>query len=171
MDMNDVVELYTELEKRGIEIRIDGGWAVDALLGEQTRPHEDVDIVIESKDVAGLRAFLEERGYRDVPRDDTTPWNFVLGDDNGRLVDIHVITLDALGNGIYGPAEMGIMYPASSLTGVGVIGGQSVRCIGVQDLIQFHLGYAFDENDVRDVVALCNHFGLAVPEAMREWAQ
>ena len=40
----DVTDLYSTLESEGIKIWIDGGWAVDALLGEQTRTHEDLDI-------------------------------------------------------------------------------------------------------------------------------
>jgi lincosamide nucleotidyltransferase A/C/D/E len=43
------------LEKLGIEIWVDGGWGVDALLGEQTRPHKDLDIAIQQKDVPQLR--------------------------------------------------------------------------------------------------------------------
>jgi lincosamide nucleotidyltransferase A/C/D/E len=45
----------------GINIWIDGGWGVDALLGAQTRPHKDLDIAIEERDVAGLSAALEAR--------------------------------------------------------------------------------------------------------------
>ena len=39
----DVIDCYTTLENLGIEIWVDGGWGVDALLGEQTRPHKDLD--------------------------------------------------------------------------------------------------------------------------------
>jgi lincosamide nucleotidyltransferase A/C/D/E len=40
----DVIDLYATLENLGVEIWIDGGWGVDALLGEQSRPHQDLDI-------------------------------------------------------------------------------------------------------------------------------
>lgn len=165
MILEDVITLYCELDKRGIAIWIDGGWAVDAVLGAQTRPHADLDIVIQTGQVAALRGYLDARGYRDVPRGDTKPWNFLLGDADGRLVDVHVITLDSQRNGLYGQVEMGIMYPAGSLTGTGVIGGHVVRCISVEYLIKFHTGYAFDENDVKDVSALCERFGIPMPQA------
>jgi lincosamide nucleotidyltransferase A/C/D/E len=55
----------------GIRVWLDGGWAVDASLGSQTRPHSDLDIVIEERHV-------ERLGY----------------DDTGRKVDFHVIVLD-----------------------------------------------------------------------------
>jgi lincosamide nucleotidyltransferase A/C/D/E len=43
----DVIDFYTTLENLGIEIWVDGGWGVDALLGEQTLPHKDLDIAIQ----------------------------------------------------------------------------------------------------------------------------
>ena len=55
----DVIDFYTTLENSGIEMWVDGGWGVDALLGEQTRPHKDLDITIQQKDVPKLRALLE----------------------------------------------------------------------------------------------------------------
>ena len=58
----DVISLYTELENLRITIWIDGGWGVDALLGEQTRLHQDLDITIQQKDVLKLRQLLQERG-------------------------------------------------------------------------------------------------------------
>jgi len=78
---------------------------VDALLGEQTRAHGDLDIAIEQKDVAVLRRFLEERGYREIKLEIARPWNFVLGDASGREIDVHVIVVDEKGDGLYGPAE------------------------------------------------------------------
>lgn len=164
MNAEEVVELYNQLENLGVKIWIDGGWGVDALLGKQTRPHEDVDIVIQQKDLPALRRLLEDQGYTDIPRDDTSDWNFVLGDDQGRLVDLHVIVFDEEKNGIYGPAEQGEMYPAESLTGRGVIGNQKVRCISAEYMVQFHTGYELKESDYQDVSALCEKFGIDLPD-------
>jgi lincosamide nucleotidyltransferase A/C/D/E len=58
-----------ELETLGIKIWIDGGWGVDALLGEQTRLHEDLDIALQQKDVPKLCELLEADGYREVKRE------------------------------------------------------------------------------------------------------
>ncbi|MBI4672669.1 MAG: aminoglycoside nucleotidyltransferase [Chloroflexi bacterium] len=164
MNSTDVLDLYTQLHRRGIEVWLDGGWSVDALLGEQTRVHSDVDIVIQQKDVPKLREFLEQQGYFDVPRDDTSAWNFVLGDNNGRRVDVHAIVFDAEGNGLYGPPEKGVMYPAASLTGSGVINGQAVKCISPEYMVKFHTGYKLRESDFQDVAALCARFGIDYPE-------
>jgi len=165
----DVIDLYTALQKLGVAIWVDGGWGVDALLGEQTRSHSDLDIAIEQKDVAVLRRFLEERGYREIKLEIARPWNFVLGDASGREIDVHVIVVDEKGDGLYGPVEKGEMYPAPSLTGTGKIGGQAVRCISAEWMVKFHSGYPLKEKDFRDVAALCGKFGIDLPVAYEEF--
>lgn len=80
-----VVEFIKLLNQNNIEVYIDGGWAVDAVLGEQTREHEDLDIALPHKYVLLLRRILEEKGFKDVPRDDTRDCNFVLGDEHGHF--------------------------------------------------------------------------------------
>lgn len=49
------------------------------------------------------------------------------------------------------------------MTGKGNISGLEVNCIAVEELIRFHTGYELDEDDCRDVVALCEHFNLEIP--------
>ena len=38
-----------------------------------------------------------------------------------------------------------------------------MKCISAEWAVKFHLGYEFDENDYRDVSALCERFGIALP--------
>ncbi len=164
MTAADVIDLYARLADLGIQIWIGGGWGVDALLGEQTRPHRDLDIIVQQRDVPKLRELLELQGYRDVERDDTSPWNFVLGDDDGREVDVHVIIFDTEGNGVYGPVEKGVMFPAASLSGSGAIDGHAVRCNSAEYQVRFHTGYELHDSDFRDVAALCERFGIDYPD-------
>lgn len=159
MKAEEVLDLLSVFEAAGIEVWIDGGWGVDALLGEQTRPHSDLDIALQHKDVPKLRELLEARGCRDVPRDDTWECNFVLGDARGQEVDIHSFTLNAAGNNVYG-----VEYPADSLTGTGFINGHPVKCISVEWMVKFHTGYPLDEDDFRDVYALHERFGVPLPD-------
>jgi lincosamide nucleotidyltransferase A/C/D/E len=147
----------------GVELWLDGGWAVDAWLGRQTRPHRDVDIIIESHAARRLVAALRAAGYGDVPRDDTRPWNFVLGDETGHEVDFHVIDLAEDGTGIYGPQEIAFRFPADSLTAVTDLCGRKVRAIPPHRLVEFHTGYEPDDDDRTDVLALCERFEIAVP--------
>lgn len=155
MTAADAVDIITLLEQNGIEVHVDGGWGVDALLGEQTRKHGDLDIALQHKFVTQARGLLEARGYKDVPRFDTSEWNFVLGDDEGRLVDIHSYTFDEYGNNIYGVA-----YEPRHLTGTGIINGRTVNCIPPDVMVEFHTGYELDEDDQHDVKALRERFGI-----------
>jgi len=160
----DVIALYSQLDALGIFVWIDGGWGVDALLGKQTRPHKDLDITIQQKDLLPFRKFLEAQGYKEVKLENTRPWNFVLGDSGSHEIDVHVIVFNDNGDGIYGPAESGQMYPAASLTGSGLIGSQKVRCISPGWMVRFHSGYELKDKDFQDVAALCEKFGIDLPE-------
>jgi lincosamide nucleotidyltransferase A/C/D/E len=110
-----------------------------------------------------LRRFLQTCGYREIKLEDARSWNFVLGDEHGKEIDVHVIVLDDKGNGLYGPPEKGEIYPAASLTGTGVIEGRTVRSISPEWMVKFHSGYPLKEKDFRDVSALCKKFGIDLP--------
>jgi len=158
MKAEEAVELIQRLEQCGIEVYVDGGWAVDALLGEQTRIHQDLDIALPCKHVPKLREMLEGRGYREVTRDDSWECNFVLVDAGSRVLDVHSYLLDDEGNN-----AGGVEYRAEHLTGKGFINGYAVRCISPEWLVKFHSGYELDENDFHDVRMLCERFGIAMP--------
>jgi len=164
MTADDVGWLLSLIEALGVRIWIDGGWAVDACLGVQTRRHGDVDIVIEQRDLLALVAALRSHGYGAVARDDTRPWNFVLGDEHGHEIDFHVIVLGRDGAGVYGPPDHGVLFPAESLTGSGIIAGREVACISPQWQVAFRTGYAVDETDWADVKALSERFGIQMPD-------
>lgn len=156
---DDVLEVLGLAAAAGVRVWVDGGWAVDALVGEQTREHGDLDLVVPAAQLDELLAALRSAGYADRGAGDG-PANVVLADERGRRLDLHVIELDPLGNGRYGPSEV---FPAAALTGRGTIGGRSVRCISPQWLVQFHTGYRVDADDWHDVAALCTRFDLPIP--------
>jgi lincosamide nucleotidyltransferase A/C/D/E len=164
MKAEDVAELIQLLEQHGIEVYVDGGWAVDALLGQQTRPHQDLDIALPQRQVARLRDLLSNRGYREQFRPDSWESNFVLADADGNEVDVHSYTLNDTGNNIGG-----VKYRGDHLTGRGFINGYPVRCISPEWLVKFHAGYELDENDYRDVRALCERYGIAIPDEYRRF--
>ncbi len=49
MESSHVIEIYKLFISNNIDVWLDGGWGVDALLGKQTRKHGDVDIVVQQK--------------------------------------------------------------------------------------------------------------------------
>jgi lincosamide nucleotidyltransferase A/C/D/E len=169
--MDDVFWFVALMESHGVDVWPDGGWAVDACLGEQTRSDSDLDIAIEERDVQAAIASLSGCGWVPVPREDTTPWCFHLGDAAGGEVDFHVIVIADDGRGIYGPPENGVFYSADALTGTGTLRGQSVRCITPEWLVAFKTGYEVGASDWSDVRALCERFGIPVPDDYRGFAR
>ena len=99
MNVQALVDLLQLFESAGIEVWLDGGWAVDALLGAQTRPHKDVDIILRVADIPTLREILTRRGFQ--IQNGGTESNFVLADRFGLEVDVHAIVFDRDGNGVY----------------------------------------------------------------------
>lgn len=154
-----VIKLLKLSTENDIDVVVDGGWEVDALLGEQTRPHEDLDIAVPHKDVPKLRKLLTDRGFKDIPRNDTRDCNFVLGDDSGNSVDVHSYIFDEQGRNIYG-----VEYLPEHFTGSGTIEGYPVKCISPEWSVKFHTGYDLDENDFLDVSALCKRFDIPLPK-------
>lgn len=159
MKAETTIELLKLFAENDIETVVDGGWGVDALLGEQTRHHEDLDIAIPHRDVPKLRKLLTDKGFSDVPRDDTRDCNFVLGDGLGNLVDVHSYIFDEQGRNIFGVA-----YLPEHFTGVGTINGYLVKCISPEWMVKFHTGYELDENDFLDTLALCKRFDIPLPK-------
>jgi lincosamide nucleotidyltransferase A/C/D/E len=164
MKAEDVVEFLQSMEQNGIDVVVDGGWGVDALLGHQTRPHDDLDVAVQHKDVVLLRELLLTRGYRELDSPKGTEFNFVLADAGGHKVDVHSYIFDSKGKSIEG-----IGYPFESLKGAGSINGHRVRCITAEWMVKFHTKYEPDEDDFGDVLALCTRFGIPLPEMYRKF--
>jgi lincosamide nucleotidyltransferase A/C/D/E len=166
MSASDVNAVLDALARAGIRVWIDGGWGVDALLGEETRAHNDLDIVIEHTDVARYRDAMRAEGFEVVWRGYATTRNFVMADTAGREVDVHlvdrsVVVRGANGVEVYGPN--GLEYEVGSLDATGVIADRTVDCLTAAFQVRSHTGYEHDADDARDVLALCERFGIPVP--------
>jgi lincosamide nucleotidyltransferase A/C/D/E len=155
----DVLAVLDVLERAAIESWLDGGWGVDALLGEQTRPHEDVDLVLRVSDVAAMREALAGDGF-ELNRGDPGS-NFVLRDTAGREIDVHPVRFDDAGNGIYRMEDGDDwIYPADGFTGRGRIGGREVRCLTPDVQMLGHAGgYEPHWTDFHDMRLLNARFG------------
>jgi lincosamide nucleotidyltransferase A/C/D/E len=172
MTGSEVVSVVDYLEAAGLPIWLDGGWGVDALIGKQTRPHSDLDAVVELERADAVIARLESLGFR-ITQDDR-PTRFVLADDTGRHIDLHPILFDESGNGrqIGAGADGGdAIYPAAGLLGRGEVGGRGVACLTPELQLRHHTGYEPQDKDRHNVRLLCQQFGLPVPPAYREAAR
>jgi lincosamide nucleotidyltransferase A/C/D/E len=63
LEAGDAIDLCQILEQRGIRFWVMGGWGVDALLGRQTRPHKDLDLLVALADLPLLWALFDARGF------------------------------------------------------------------------------------------------------------
>jgi lincosamide nucleotidyltransferase A/C/D/E len=162
-----LVELLQACEGAGIPVWLDGGWGVDALLQTQTRIHKDVDLILPVADVPKLQDLLAVRGF--AVRDGTPPHSFVLADGTGLEVDVHAVTFDGAGNGVY-RMQNGVdwVYPAEGFGGRGLVGPMPVRCLSptVQVLCHAH-GYVPAEKDFCDMELLEKRFGVDLPPQLR----
>jgi lincosamide nucleotidyltransferase A/C/D/E len=156
---------------------VDGGWGIDALLREETRPHRDLDLAVAREQVADcyLRGDLEQARTalaalafeHDENVDPGLPARLVLRDPRGRQVDFHPLLFDSDGNGWQelGGGRWGL-YPADGLAGEGAIAGRRVRCLTPALHHRFLLGLSWDDDDVRDLRFLGERFGLPLPPGL-----
>jgi lincosamide nucleotidyltransferase A/C/D/E len=185
MRAEEVAALYTLLAERGVRVWVDGGWGVDALLGEQTRPHKDFDALAPLEDLGALAAVLDERGFtlkelwgenrwvahpvrlpligREAGGGCAVATAFVVRDGAGHELDVHALTFDGRGAGI--PAwNAGVAYPPEAFAGQGAIAGTPVRCLSARMQMATHTGYALQAKDLQDLRLLHERFGVAYLE-------
>lgn len=178
VNAEDALRIYNRLMDQGIQIWLVGGWGIDALLGEHTRPHKDLDILMLVDDVERMRRLLEGDGYtlsylweENLPVTDALGVEiataFVLGHPDGTEIDAHALRLDENGNGI--PAwdnTEGRFFSPPRLAGAGSINGVPVQSISVEMQMIAHAGYALPEHHLRDLQRLHEKFGVAYPEGI-----
>jgi lincosamide nucleotidyltransferase A/C/D/E len=127
---------------------------VDALLGEQTREHSDVDLAIDVRDLPAAEEKLGRLGFAEVDADPGRPARVVLRDAPGRQVDLHPLTFDGNGDGWQElpDGERGA-YPGAELV-AGAVGGRAVPCISAELQLRHHSGYEPTDDDRADVARL-----------------
>jgi lincosamide nucleotidyltransferase A/C/D/E len=162
-----LVELMRLFESASIPVWLDAGWGVDALLETQTRRHKDVDIVVPVADVPRLQDLLARRGF--AVRENKPPDSFVLADGAGLEIDVHAVTFDEDGNGVYRMQNgEDWIYPAEGFSGRGSVGGMSVPCLSAATQVLGHTyGYKPAEKDFRDMEVLAERFGIELPPQLQ----
>jgi len=159
VNKTDAIEIITYAEENGISIWIDGGWGVDALLGVETRAHNDIDLFLEESNSKKFIEILIEKGFAEVTEAYTTTSHTVWKDTKGRIIDLHIFKFNEQEYIVF----EGEAYPPSVFSGIGKVGDKMVKCIDAENQVLFHLGYEHDENDVHDVKLLCERFDIPVP--------
>jgi lincosamide nucleotidyltransferase A/C/D/E len=114
------------------EVRLAGGWGIDALLGRQTREHRDLDL---------------------------RPVRFVLSDGATEL-DLHPLVFAADGSATQQADDEGATFPyPANCFGTGRVDGVEVPCVSVAQQVFFHQGYAPADRDLADMRHLREAFG------------
>jgi lincosamide nucleotidyltransferase A/C/D/E len=172
----DAVRIYNCLAVNGIQVWILGGWGIDALVGKETRPHKDIDLIMLLEDVVRMREVLNQEGWvlKELwsenrwaidAHGNKTATAFVLQDLNEHEIDAHAMVLDDQGNGIpaWETAE-GDIFSRQDLAGVGLIAGCAVRCITPERQMLCHTGYELPEKQFSDLELLHEKFGVEYPD-------
>jgi lincosamide nucleotidyltransferase A/C/D/E len=168
MTAESAIRLLDALSVQGVEPCVGGGWAVDALLGRQTREHSDLDLWVAAPDAEPLFLALTQVGVdRLFPWPGDRPWNFVIHDGHQLRIDLHFYERGNDDTVHYGAFDSSEFFPATALAGRGMIGARRVRCEAAEWAVRWHSGYPLRAVDCHDVPLLCERFGLKLPEAFR----
>jgi lincosamide nucleotidyltransferase A/C/D/E len=136
MSAEDVLAILDRVEAAGLSVWVDGGWAIDAVAGRQTRSHDDLDLVAPLDEIPQLERELAALGYERAGG--APPMSFESVDALGRQVDVHPVAED----GAYALREGGVWhYPLEGFAGRGTIGGRVVRCLTPDVQLVCHGGY------------------------------
>lgn len=152
MQLEAVLDLLAGLERAGVRAWVGGGWGADALVGEQTRAHADLDLAVDADDASLAADVLQEAGlaltvdWGDVRRLYTAP--------DGRGVDVHPVRMAADGSGVQAGLDgTSYLYPAGSWSR-GRLGGAAVPCLSAATQLSFRRGYPLRPEDLHDLVLL-----------------
>ena len=139
-----------------------GGWGIDALLGEQTRAHHDLDLLVAVSDLPSLDAWLREEGFsRAYEWPENAParlhgesWDtaFVEQHADGRELDIHAVRIKD-GSILLATTDPW-QLPSRALDGVGNIGGRTVACVTAESQPVMHRGYDLPATHREDLFRL-----------------
>ena len=151
MPAEEVLAVVDWLEARGAVHVITGGWAVDALVGRATRPHRDLDVIVEAGACDGLARWLRGRGYEVVV--DWLPIRVELR--RGRCgVDLHPMEVDGRGDSVQAGFGTQVFEHRAADRTRGRIGGRRVVVATAARLMELHRGYEPRPEDLHDIALL-----------------
>lgn len=168
MHAADVVEIIDALESADVNVWVYGGWGIDALLGEQTRPHDDLDVIIRADDIEAAIRVTREQGFSLMTNE--LPQGFVVRDTLDRRIDFHPVRFRSDGSAVQeikGQGEW--VFSAAGLLGVGSVNSREIRCLTPEEqavratAIPEVERYEPNEADRRDMRLLRDRFGITLP--------
>jgi lincosamide nucleotidyltransferase A/C/D/E len=159
MTADDVLSILAVLRAADVDTWLGGGWGIDALVGEQTRQHRDLDLMHRENQEPAVIAALAHAEFSETL--DWRPVRFVVTDPVGREIDLHPLAFAADRSAVQaspGP-EHPFLYPASCFV-TGTIQGTEVPCLSPDQQVYFHQGYEPADRDLHDMAQLRRAFGI-----------
>jgi lincosamide nucleotidyltransferase A/C/D/E len=175
----EVIGIIRLLEECGVPAWLDGGWAIDALLGRETRGHEDVDLILPFDDLDAAELAMGNAGFARNDCRTNLPNRLVLWNCNGLQIDIRPVTFKPNGSAVHIHAEAGgslktiYVYSSAGLSAVGKIDGRIVRCVSGAELVRQKVERQYSpwaetrvretgiSIDLEDIRSLLEVFGIA----------
>jgi lincosamide nucleotidyltransferase A/C/D/E len=151
MEATEVVAIVEWIQGRGITYQVNGGWTVDALLGQQTRVHGDLDLFVDARHVPTVHDWLLRRGY--AISEDWTPVRVELRSGECR-VDVHPMRIVDGGDGVQQGLDGESFLHRAADRVEGVIGGRPVVVACAERLRALRVGYEPRSVDVHDLAIL-----------------
>ncbi|MFE7509986.1 nucleotidyltransferase domain-containing protein [Streptomyces sp. NPDC057540] len=160
MTGDDVLSVMALLRRAEVDVWIGGGWGIDALIGEQTRKHRDLDLMHRQDQEATVVAALCEAGFEESLS--WRPIRFVVTAADGREIDLHPLVFADDGSAVQASPEpeRPFAYPSTCFV-AGTIQGQTVPCLSAEQQVYFHQGYEPSDRDRHDMAQLRRVFGIA----------
>jgi len=163
LNAQSVLAVLDAFEAVGVRAWLDGGWGVDALLGYESRGHEDLDLVVDVESLPAALAKLQGMGF--VMAVDERPVRFEMEHPELGKIDFHPVRFDEGGGGLQRQhGDDDFRYPPEGFEGRGLVAGREVACLTAEVQMLVHAGYVPDETDERDVLLLHQRFGIELPE-------
>jgi len=175
MHATEVLEVLDGLKASGLAVWVAGGWGVDALLGAQTRQHDDLDLIVDLAQEGDAQAALRGLGFRRIRAEffegALMPKQIIMRDRAGRIVDLHGVDartwpgswrelLDRAG-------RSAVPFDPAKPFAVGMIEGRPVECLSPELQLASRQVYELPDSAATDARALCARFQLAEPQYLR----
>jgi lincosamide nucleotidyltransferase A/C/D/E len=160
MTAEDVLSALALLRQAEVDVWVGGGWGIDALIGEQSREHRDLDLMHRQDQEAAMMAALSSAGF--VETLNWRPIRFVVTAPDGREIDLHPLVFADDGSAVQASPEpeCPFRYPSSCFVS-GTIKGTTVPCLSAEQQVYFHQGYEPRGRDRHDMAQLRRVFGIA----------
>ncbi|HEY6749212.1 MAG TPA: hypothetical protein VI357_26285 [Mycobacteriales bacterium] len=162
MRANQLLDLVHRLYGVTPVVWVGGGWGVDALVGRQTRPHGDLDVVVDAPALPAVLALLEGLGF--VATEDWLPVRIEVAHADGRRVDLHPVTFAEDGSGTQVGLDGAVFFYPAGCTTTGYVDGQPVICLTAAQQLAFRQGFRWRDVDHHDVALLRQVAAAPEPE-------